>query len=151
MNILKLLGRDHQTIRALFDEFGKAGALSPEERSGLFERVRREILVHSQAEEEIFYPMLKAADGNGRTLVMKAMEEHRRISELLIQIARLKPGDSRFADKFETLLESMDRHIEEGEGAIFQFAEENCPAEQLEAAGEKLEERKRTIDRQIAA
>jgi hemerythrin-like domain-containing protein len=69
----------------------------------------------------------------------------------MTQISRLKPTDKNFDEKMETLIESVDHHIEEEEGEIFRFAEENCTEEQLDELGQLIEERKRTLDQQMAA
>ena len=42
-------------------------------------------------------------------------------------------------------------HIVEEEGEIFRFAEKNCSEEQLEDLGREIEERKTTLDQQMAA
>ena len=51
----------------------------------------------------------------------------------------------------ETLIETVDHHVEEEEGEIFRFAEENYSQEELEELGRQIEERKKIIDQQMAA
>ena len=151
MNVLKLLKKDHSTIQNLFSKFDKASKSAHDKRSELFEKIRRELQIHLRAEEEIFYPVLKAMNGDGRRLVSEALKEHKDVDELLTQISRLKPSDKNFDEKMETLIENFDHHVEEEEGEIFQLAEENCSEEQLEELGRLIEERKRTLDQQMAA
>ena|SRR5689334_10236597 len=151
MNVLKLLKKDHSTIQNLFSKFDKASKSAHDKRSELFEKIRRELQIHLRAEEEIFYPVLKAMNGDGRRLVSEALKEHKDVDELLTQISRLKPSDKNFDEKMETLIENFDHHLEEEEGEIFRFAEENCSDEQLEELGRLIEERKRTLDQQMAA
>jgi hemerythrin superfamily protein len=151
MNALKLLKKDHSTLMSLFGRFDRSGKSSHEKKGELFAHIRRELQIHSRAEEEIFYPALKALNGEGRRLVAEALKEHKDIDELLTQISRLKPADKHFDEKMETLIESVDHHVAEEEGEIFRFAEENCSEEQLEDLGRQIEERKKTLDRQMAA
>jgi len=151
MNVLKLLKEDHSKVKSLFDEFNRTGKSSHERKSELFEKVRRELKLHSRAEEEIFYPALKALNGDGRRLVSAALKEHRDVDELLTQISRLKPGDKNFDDKVETLIENVDDHVLEEEGEIFRFAEGNCSEDQLEELGQQIEDRKKTLGQQMAA
>ena len=113
--------------------------------------MRRELKLHSRAEEEIFYPALKALNGEGRRLVSEALKEHRDVDELLTQISRLKPCGKNFDDKMETLIENVDHHVQEEEGEIFRFAEENCSEGQLEELGQQIEDRKKTLGQQMAA
>ena len=152
MNVLKLLKKDHSSVKSLFNKFGRTGRSSHDKRTDLFEQIRRELQIHSRAEEEIFYPAVKAVNGaESRRLVSEALREHKQVDELLTQISRLKPSDKNFDEKMETLFENVDHHVEEEEGEIFQFAEENCSEEQLEDLGRQIEERKKTLDRQMAA
>ena len=73
------------------------------------------------------------------------------MDELLTQISRLKPADKNFEEKIETLFENVDHHVEEEEGEIFQFVEENCSEEELNELGTQIEERKKVFDWQLAA
>ena len=151
MNVLKLLKKDHSEVESLFTKFDRLARTAHDKRGELVTRVRRRLQVHSQAEQEILYPALKALNGEGRRLVSQATKEHREIEELLAQVSRLKPSDRNFDEKFETLIENVDHHLQEEEGEIFQFAEKNCSEQQLEDLGRKVEERKRILDQEMAA
>jgi hemerythrin superfamily protein len=94
---------------------------------------------------------LKALNGEGRQLVSQAVNDHKDINDLLMQISRLKLTAKNFDDRFEALFEIVDQHVEEEEGEIFRFAEENCSQQQLEDLGRQIQERKRILDRQLAA
>jgi hemerythrin superfamily protein len=151
MNVLNVLKKNHSIWKSLISKFDNNSQSAHEKRQEMFAQVRREFQVHFRAEEEIFYAALKALNGDGRRLVSEAIKQHRDIDELFTQIARLKPSDRNFDDKFEALIENVDHHIEEEEGEIFQFAEENCSEEQLDDLGREMEERKRILDQQMAA
>lgn len=151
MNALKLLKKDHSTVQSLFGKFDRTGKTSHEKKNELFIQIRREIQIHSRAEEEIFYPALKALNDDGRGLVLEALKEHRAIDELLTQVSRLKPTEKNFDEKAETLIENVGHHVEEEEGEIFRFAEENCSEEELANLGRQIEERKRALDQLMAA
>ena len=151
MNVLKILKKDHSSVQNLFSKFDRTSKSAHDKKSELFEKARRELHIHLRAEEEIFYPVLKAMNGDGRRLISEALKEHKDVDELLTQISRLKPTDKNFDEKMETLIENFDHHVEEEEGEIFRFAEENCSEEQLEELGRLIEERKRTLDQQMAA
>ncbi len=151
MNVLKLLKKDHSTVQSLFSTFDHTGKSSHEKKGELFEKIRRELQIHSRAEEEIFYPALKSLNGDGRKLVTEALKEHGDVDELLTRISRLTPADKNFDEKMETLIETVDHHVAEEEGEIFRFAEENYSQEELEELGRQIEERKKIIDQQMAA
>jgi len=151
MNALKLLKKDHSTVKSLFSKFDHTTKTAYDKRDEIFVQVRRELQLHSRAEEEIFYPALKALNDDGRRLMSEALKEHKEIDELLTQISRLKASDNNFDEKFETLIENVANHVEEEEGEIFQFAEENCSSQQLDDLGREIEERKQALDQQMAA
>jgi len=151
MHALKLLKKEHAAVQTLFGKFERAGQAAHEKKNDLFLQIRRELQLHSKAEEEIFYPALKAFNGKGRNLVSEALKQHKDVDDLLHQISRLKPTDRNYDDKMETLFETVEHHVEEEEGEFFRFAEENCSTEQLEELGDQLEQRKRALDQQMAA
>ncbi len=151
MNALKLLSEDHSRVQNLFESLDGIDKSSYEKKSELFEKIRRELQIHFRAEEEIFYPALKAFNGEGRRLVSEEIKEHKDVAELLTRISRLKTADKNFEDKMEALIEQVDRHVAEEEGEIFRFAKENCSEDQLEELGRQIENRKKTLDQQMAA
>jgi hemerythrin superfamily protein len=151
MHALNLLEKDHSTVQGLFERLDQTDGSAYEKRNELFAQLRRELQLHLKSEEEIFYPALKAFNGPGRDLVSEALKQHRDIDQLLTQISRLKPSDKNYDEKIEMLIETVDHHVAEIEGEIFRFAKENCSPEQLEDIGGQIEERKKTLDRQMAA
>ena len=108
MNALKLLKKDHSTVQSLFSKFDRTGKSAYDKKDELFVQIRRELQLHSRAEEEIFYPALKALNDEGRRLVSEALKEHREIDELLMQISRLKPSGKNYDEK------NGDPHRERG-------------------------------------
>ena len=151
MHALKLLKKDHSDVQSLFNRLERLGKSAQEKKNELFAEIRRELQLHSRAEEEIFYPALKVFNGEGRMLISEALKEHKDIDQLLMQISRLKPSDKSYDEKVETLIENVEHHVEEEEGQIFRFAEENCSEEQLEDIGRQIEDRKKFLDQQLAA
>ena len=65
MNVLKILKKDHSNVQSLFGQFDQTGKSSHEKKGELFEKIKRELQIHSRAEEEIFYPALKSLNGEG--------------------------------------------------------------------------------------
>jgi hemerythrin superfamily protein len=151
MHALKLLKKDHDAVKSLFGKLERTGKAAHEKKNELFAQIRRELQLHLRAEEEIFYPALKAFNGEGRDLVSEALKEHKDIDQLLHQLSRLKLTDRNYEEKIETLIETVEHHVEVEQGEIFRFAEEKCSLEQLEDLGEQLDQRKRFLDQQLAA
>jgi hemerythrin superfamily protein len=151
MDVLSLLKSDHDTVKELFSRFEHTTKTAYKEKQELFEQIRHELFLHSKAEEQVFYPALKAFNGDGRKLVAQAMREHKDIDELLTQISRMEPQDEEYVERVQALMEEVEYHIDGEEGQIFQFAKENCPREQLEHLATEVEQRKAALARQPAA
>src|SRR4051812_9728925 len=99
MNVLKLLKKDHSAVRSLFNKFERTGKSSHERRAQIFEQVRRDLQLHTRAEEEIFYAALKALNGTeSRKIISEALHEHKQVDELLTQLSRLKASDRNFEE-----------------------------------------------------
>jgi hemerythrin superfamily protein len=56
---LSLLTADHRKIRALFDRFESALESQTRQQKQIAEQICRELEIHSEIEEEIFYPLLR--------------------------------------------------------------------------------------------
>lgn len=151
MDAIKLLKRDHSTLKTLFNKFDRTGKTSFDKKSEIFDEMRRELQLHSRVEEEIFYPAIKAKNGEGRRLVSEVLRDHRQVDELLLQIARLKTSDNSFNEKMEALIENVEDHVEQEEGEIFQFVEENCSPQEIDQLGAEIERRKKILEHQLAA
>ena len=95
MKVTLLLRNDHDAIKSLFSKYKKAGARNQNGKKELFEAVRRELMIHSQMETEIFYPALTGTSSKTATqLVSTAVEEHDSMEKLLDQIGAMSPTDA---------------------------------------------------------
>src|SRR5262245_18596571 len=151
MDVLSLLKVDHDTVKDLFSRFENTTKTDYKEKQQLFERIRHELCVHSKAEEQVFYPAVKAFNGDGRELVAQATREHKDIDDLFTQISRMEPHVEEYVERVQALREDVEYHIDGEEGQIFQFAKENCPREQLDQLAAEVEQRKAALLRQPAA
>lgn len=73
MDAFQVLKTDHQRVSTLFKDI--EAATGPEKR-GLFEQLHRELDLHANLEETIFYPALEGAQ-QARELTLEAYEEHK--------------------------------------------------------------------------
>src|SRR5881394_2818149 len=78
MKVTVLLRNDHEMLRGMFDQFNKpTSSRGQNGRKDLFNEIRREILIHSQMEHEIFYPALTETSSTRATeLISQAEQEH---------------------------------------------------------------------------
>jgi hemerythrin superfamily protein len=140
-----LLTKDHEGVRKLLKRLDatKSGA----QRKALFEKVRDEVLVHSQIEEEIFYPAFRsAAEGkeDGK-LFFEAKEEHHLVDLVLDELAAGDAEGAPYAAKCKVLKDLIEHHAEEEEDEMFPRARKLMGKEALADIGRRLAERKREL------
>jgi hypothetical protein len=87
-----LLQRDHREVQRLFKEFRKLSdnGSSGDERRALAERICAMLTVHTEIEEELFYPAAREA-GVPDSLLHEAEVEHASAKELIAQIKSMQP------------------------------------------------------------
>ncbi len=92
----------------------------PKAASGrqLAEQICQMLTVHATAEEEIFYPAVRAADVD-EDLLDEAEVEHASAKDLIAQIQSMSPEDDLYDAKVTVLGEYINHHVEEEEGEMF--------------------------------
>jgi hemerythrin superfamily protein len=95
-DVIALLERQHQEIRALFDEMDTT---TGDERRDTFHRLVRLLAVHETAEEEVVHPAARSAEGGEPVVEARLGEEHR-AKELLSTLHDMGPE----AEGFDLLL-----------------------------------------------
>ena len=120
---ITLLKSDHAKVKSLFADFRKAkkrGAAS-KEKAALVDTICRELKIHTQIEENIFYPAVREAIDD-EDLMDEALVEHAGAKELIAQLEDADPADDLYDAKVTVLGEQIDHHVEEEEGEMFKAA-----------------------------
>ena len=115
-----LLDSDHKLVQKLFIQyqtFHEFGAPA-EDRQKLAERICAALSVHTQIEEEIFYPAVREATGDD-TLLDHAEEEHQEAKELIARIQGLDPTDDGYDDCVTQLADAVMAHVMEERERVF--------------------------------
>ncbi len=141
MDIFKMLKEDHQKVKRLFKQFEASDA-----KQSVAGEIFRELEIHTQVEEEIFYPAIEKAaeDEELEELVSEAYEEHRLVKEIIEELKELSAEDEGFKAKFYVLRENVEAHIEEEEDELFPLAKKALKPE-IEEISEEAEERKEDL------
>jgi hypothetical protein len=116
-----LLDADHKAVKKLFSEYEElteARGNTREKKQRLAERICRELLVHTQIEEEIFYPAIRKVIGE-ELLMDEAEVEHASARDLIAQIQGMEPGDAIYDAKVLVLGEYVDHHVKEERTEMF--------------------------------
>jgi hemerythrin superfamily protein len=120
-----ILRDDHRKVKELFTLYEQMGDESAgDTRVELFREIRKELTIHADIEEEIFYPAiesLQSKDEKAGELVREAREDHHGVKALLDELSELQPEDEEFDEKMKTLIESVTEHADQEEDEIFPY------------------------------
>jgi hypothetical protein len=115
-----LLTDDHLAVTALFQRYERfarrnAGA---DERRALADRICGMLKVHTQIEEELFYPAARGA-GIAADMLDEAKVEHATAKDLIAQIEGGNPDDDLYDAKMTVLREYIRHHVVEEHTEMF--------------------------------
>src|SRR5262245_47448912 len=113
---IALLKQDHKKVKGMLNKL--QNAKNGDGRRNLFEQIEHDLKVHTQLEEEIFYPAFKNATRTKeqQKLYFEANEEHHVVDMVLPEMETSNLGADEFAAKAKVLKDLVDHHIEEEEG-----------------------------------
>src|SRR3712207_5864780 len=113
MDTITLLKQDHKTVRGLFSEFSKTEDGS--RREAIVAEIIRELTVHAEIEEEVFYPAVRREVPDVEDDVLESYEEHRVAVWLMEQLEGISPEDERYEARVMVFKEIVDHHVKEEE------------------------------------
>src|SRR5579864_7495748 len=131
-----MLKRDHDNVKALFDQFEKAERKA--EKQKVAQQAIQELRIHSTLEEELFYPAVREQLKNG--VMNEADEEHHVAKVLIAELDAMNGDNDHYNAKFTVLAESVRHHIKEEENEMLPQARDLKI--EFQALGQKMERRK---------
>jgi len=139
---IALLKADHRQVEQWFEEFEKAR--SDSRKSTLAANICAALTVHTQIEEEIFYPAFIEATQDEDTH-HEAIVEHAGAKRLIREIEASGPQDDYYDARVKVLAEMIKHHVKEEEQPGGMFAEARKSEMDLEALGEQMLARKKQL------
>lgn len=141
---IALLTADHKKVKGLFIRFEKLMDQEnvDDEKTELVQQICNDLKVHTQVEEEIFYPAVRAAIDDD-DLMDEADVEHAGARELIAQLDAMQPGDDLYDAKVVVLGEQITHHVKEEEGDMFPKVKK--AKVDTAALGEQMLERKQEL------
>ncbi|RYG39031.1 MAG: hemerythrin domain-containing protein [Burkholderiales bacterium] len=138
---VRLLKQDHREVEGWFDEFEQLD--NDAEKQELFSKIALALKVHTQIEEEIFYPEERGDVEDD--MLDEAYIEHDGAKKLIAEIEAMEPGDEYYDAKVKVLGEYIKHHVKEEEqpGGIFSQAKKGD--EDLDEMGERIQARKEEL------
>jgi hemerythrin superfamily protein len=139
---VSLLKADHRQVEQWFEAFEKTK--SDSRKLDLAKKICDALTVHTQIEEEIFYPAFIEATQD-KDMHNEAVVEHSGAKDLIAQIKGSGPDDDYYDAKVHVLSEMIKHHVNEEEQRGGMFAEAKKSDMDLVALGEQLRARKKEL------
>jgi hemerythrin superfamily protein len=117
---IALLKADHRRVQGLFKEFAaiKKNGGGDRSKHDTVAEICRELRIHTELEEEIFYPAVRAQIEDA-DLMDEALVEHAGAKELVGQLEAMDAEDELYDAKVTVLGEQIGHHVKEEEGEMF--------------------------------
>lgn len=119
---VQLLTADHKEVKKLFKDYEKlvTAKKSEAEKQALAEHICTLLTVHTQIEEEFFYPAARKAKAfKADDLLDEAVVEHASAKDLIAQIQDMEPSEDLYDAKVTVLGEYIEHHVKEEEEELF--------------------------------
>jgi len=117
-NAITMLIEDHAKVRKMFKQFEKAKESDTAEKEDLVRQICAELSVHTQLEEEVFYPAAREALEE-QDLLDEAEVEHATAKSLIEQLQSMQAEDDLYDAKVTVLAEYVAHHVKEEEKQLF--------------------------------
>lgn len=134
---ITLLKQDHREVEDFFEEYEDLE--KDDAKAELAEKICMALKVHTQIEEEIFYPPARQATGDD-DLLDEALVEHAGAKHLIAEIEAMEVGDDLYDAKIRVLGEQIKHHVKEEEEELFPEIERSKM--DLAGVGAKMAKRK---------
>ena len=117
---IDLLDADHKLVQKLFIDFqALCEDGGPAEVKGqLVRKICQDLTVHTQIEEEIFYPQVRAAIDDD-ALMDEALQEHAEAKETIAQIQAMAPTDDAYDETVQQLFTAIMDHVMDEREQLF--------------------------------
>jgi hypothetical protein len=139
------LKMDHREVEGWLDEYEQLE--DEKEKLALFNQIALALKVHTQIEEEIFYPEERGEVEDD--MLDEAYVEHQGAKNLIAEIEGMQPSDEFYDAKVKVLGEYIKHHVKEEEQPGGIFAQAKKGDEDLDAMGERLKARKEELMAQM--
>lgn len=146
MNAISILKNDHRKVKKLFREFEAAGDRAFRKRQEIARKVCTELEIHSQLEEQLFYPAVQTtADAKAHDLVRAAVKEHHIVQTIIDELNVMSSGAENYGPTFKMLVEHVEHHFREEERDLLPGVRDQLGQERLEYLGDQMVKRRQEI------
>src|SRR3546814_18393583 len=112
MSIYDRLHEDHERAKETIDRIKDTTEDAREVRGSLFAQLKNDLQVHTQFENQVFYPAV-AENPQAKDLVEDGIDEHEDAEALLEELDEGDKGSLEWIDRLEQLEDVILHHIED--------------------------------------
>jgi hemerythrin superfamily protein len=145
MSIRDLIRMDHTKADTLFMEILKAN--DPQKIQEYFGQLYKDLLAHSEAEEQLVYPAVRSYYPDTQDLY----DEQAEMKQTLNEIKAMSPASSEFKAKVEQLMKAVQHHKNQEETDMFPKIRDNFSDEQQKQMATDFKTAKSKIQQEMAA
>lgn len=145
MNANELLTEQHREIERLYTEFE---TVTGERKKELCKQLLRDLTVHAEIEEELYYPELEKA--GHKELADEYRAEHAAMKTNIAKLSIMKMDDERLMPTMKAMMEEVMHHAKEEEEEAMPKMEEAVSEGALTELGPKLEARAKELKESTA-
>jgi len=138
MDAIALLKEDHVKAKKLMTELEETTERGVKTREQKWTKLLKELTIHENIEEEIFYPALMEHP-KAKDIVLEAMEEHHLVDDIVEQLKDTPFDDEHWGAKLKVTKENVEHHIEEEETEMFKISRQVFTKEELGELGASME------------
>ncbi len=140
-NIFDMLMEDHGTVKSLLTKVQDTGDRAEKTRDKLFAEIEKDLEIHTEFEEKVFYPAARKATGMDDE-VKDDLEEHAEAKELLGKLSKMNSTSKEWTKTIEELEKAIEHHVKDEETKLFPAARKAMDGAEADKMGEKYEKMK---------
>lgn len=120
---IKMLEKDHRKVEELFNDF--KNETDTTEKNDIVKKICKEISIHSQVEEELFYPQIENFSEEGKKMIEESRREHESIKMIVAELADINVAELANENRVFELEKVKTFHVKREEDEVFPFAQSN--------------------------
>ncbi len=146
MNIQDIIRMDHAKVNTLFTQV--AATDDPQKLQEYFGQIYKDLLAHSEAEEQVVYPAVRPFYGEHDTTEL--YDEQAEMKKVLDEIKASDPtAVDEFKSKIRSLMDMVGDHIRQEESTMFAAIRDNMSSDQSEQLTTQFKAAKSAIQQKM--
>lgn len=119
---IQMLTEDHRELARMFEQFDRMRHGDDDDmKAALVEQMCATLRIHTELEEEVFYPALRGRIDD-EDVLDEALVEHQGATRLVDELESMEPDDELYDAKVKVLAEYVRHHVREEESEMFKKA-----------------------------